>query len=178
MPTKNAVSIASKLLEDPTVNSTSLGACYTVGLEAELCLYGNDLNRDINLVMGALGWTMGGPKAWCRTKQGYLRAEHFLTLEGELNKQQKKRLGIFGMKAPTCDHKEIYNATCNNLIGEMTLGVSNHMEIYDATSENLIREVMLGAFSPCLKAPIAMGYVSTPNVKVGTKIVLKIQNKM
>jgi aminomethyltransferase len=156
MPTESAVSIASKLLEDPTVNSTGLGARDTLRLEAGLCLYGNDLNGDINPVMGALGWTMGGPKGRRRAEQGFLGAEHFLTPEGKLKKQEKKRVGIFGMKAPARDHTEIY----------------------DATGENLIGEVTSGTFSPCLKAPIAMGYVSTPNAKVGTDIMLKIRNKM
>mmetsp|Transcript_6112 Transcript_6112/g.9551 ORF Transcript_6112/g.9551 Transcript_6112/m.9551 type:complete len:83 (+) Transcript_6112:60-308(+) len=53
-----------------------------------------------------------------------------------------------------------------------------HTEIYDATGETLIGEVTSGTFSPCLKKPIAMGYVSTPNAKNGTEIMLKVRGKM
>mmetsp|Transcript_32902 Transcript_32902/g.79987 ORF Transcript_32902/g.79987 Transcript_32902/m.79987 type:complete len:426 (+) Transcript_32902:192-1469(+) len=156
MPAENAVAIASKLLEDPGVNPTGLGARDSLRLEAGLCLYGNDLNEDINPVMGALGWTMGGPGSRRRTEQGFLGAEHFLTPEGKLKKQEKKRVGIMGMKAPA----------------------RGHVEIYDATGETLIGEVTSGTFSPCLKKPIAMGYVLTPNAKNGTEIMLNIRGKM
>lgn len=156
MPAENAVSIASKLLEDPTVNPTGLGARDSLRLEAGLCLYGNDLNEDINPVMGALAWTLGGPKGRRRAEQGFLGASNFLTPEGKLKKQEKKRVGIMGMKAPAREHTEIY----------------------DATGETLIGEVSSGTYSPCLKAPIAMGYVSTAHAKNDTEVVLKIRNKM
>lgn len=156
MPAEYAVSIASKLLEDPSVNPTGLGARDSLRLEAGLCLYGHDLNEDINPVMGALGWTLGGPGGRRRTEQGFLGAESFLTPDGKLKKQPQKRVGIMGMKAPAREHTEIY----------------------DANGETLIGEVTSGTFSPCLKKPIAMGYVSTPNAKNGTEIMLKIRGKM
>lgn len=156
MPAENAVSIASKLLEDPTVNPTGLGARDSLRLEAGLCLYGNDLNEDINPIMGTLGWTLGGKGSRRRTEQGFLGAEHFLTSDGKFQKQAKKRVGIMGMKAPAREHTEIY----------------------DSSGEELIGEITSGTFSPCLKAPIAMGYVTTSNSKNGTEVMLKIRNKM
>lgn len=156
MPAEYAVSMASKLLEDPTVNPTGLGARDSLRLEAGLCLYGHDLNEDINPVTAALGWTMGGPKSRRRTEQGFLGADQFLTPDGKFQKQAKKRVGITGMKAPAREHAEIY----------------------DATGETLIGEVTSGTFSPCLKIPIAMGYVATPHSKESTEVMLKIRNKM
>jgi aminomethyltransferase len=156
MPAEHTVSIASKLLEDPTVNPTGLGARDSLRLEAGLCLYGHDLNPHINPVMGALAWTLGGPGSRRRTEQGFLGAENFLTPEGKVMKQPQKRVGIMGMKAPAREHTEIY----------------------DATGETLIGEVTSGTFSPCLKKPIAMGYVSTPNAKEGTEITLMIRGKL
>lgn len=156
MPAESAVSIASKLLEDPAVNPTGLGARDSLRLEAGLCLYGHDLNEDITPIEGTLGWTMGGPGSRRRTEQGFLGAEHILTPEGKFKKVQKKRIGIMGMKAPAREHAEVY----------------------DATGENLIGEITSGTFSPCLKKPIAMGYVSTANAKAGTEVMLKIRNKM
>lgn len=93
MPAESAVSIASKLLEDPTVNPTGLGARDSLRLEAGLCLYGNDLDEDTTPTMGTLGWTLGGPKSRRRLEGGFLGAEHILTPEGKFKKTPKKRVG-------------------------------------------------------------------------------------
>jgi aminomethyltransferase len=157
MPEEYAVSIASKLLDDPTVNPTGLGARDSLRLEAGLCLYGNDLDENTTPIEGALGWTMGGPKTRRRVAGGgFLGAEHILTPEGKLKKTVKKRVGIMGMKAPARDHTEIY----------------------DSTGEKKIGEITSGTFSPCLKKPIAMGYVETGMHKNGTEVMVKIRNKM
>ena len=156
MPSAHAVSIASALLSDPTVLPTGLGARDSLRLEAGLCLYGNDLDETITPTMGTLGWTIGPPGSRRRVEGGFLGAEHILKSDGKFQKITKKRVGIKGMKAPA----------------------RQHTEIYDATGENLIGEITSGTFSPCLKAPIAMGYVDTKNGKVGTEVMLKIRNKM
>lgn len=156
MPAEYAVSIASKLLEDPIVNPTGLGARDSLRLEAGLCLYGNDIDGTTTPIDGALGWTIGPPKSRRRLEGGFVGAEHILTPEGKFKKSAKKRVGIMGMKAPA----------------------RSHTEIYDATGEKLIGEVTSGTYSPCLKRPIAMGYVETGMHKPGTEILLKIRNKM
>ena len=53
-----------------------------------------------------------------------------------------------------------------------------HAEIFDASGEKKIGEVTSGTFSPCLKKPIAMGYVETGMHKNGTEVMIKIRNKM
>jgi len=156
MPAENAESVASKLLSDPAVNATGLGARDSLRLEAGLCLYGHDLNETINPVEATLAWTMGGPKGRRRKEGGFLGAEHILKPDGKLQKVSNKRVGIMGMKAPAREGAEIY----------------------DAAGENKIGDVTSGTFSPCLKAPIAMGYVETPLSKAGTEISLKIRGKM
>jgi aminomethyltransferase len=133
-----------------------LGARDSLRLEAGLCLYGNDLNTEINPVEGGLGWTMGPPGSRRRVVGGFLGAEHILKPDGKFQKVAKKRIGIKGMKAPARDHTEIYDAT-----GETKIGV-----------------VTSGTFSPCLKAPIAIGYVETASSKAGTEVMLKIRGKM
>lgn len=156
MPSDHAVSIASKLLEDPSVNPTGLGARDSLRLEAGLCLYGHDLDDTINPVMAALGWTLGGPGSRRRTEQGFLGASTFLKPDGKFKPQPQKRVGIMGMKAPAREHTEIY----------------------DAAGETQIGHVTSGTFSPCLKKPIAMGYVETAHAKNGTDIMLNIRGKM
>jgi aminomethyltransferase len=61
------------------------------------------------------------------------------------------------MKAPAREHAEIYQ---------------------DADGTVQVGEVTSGTFSPCLKKPIAMGYVETEMAKPGTEIYIKIRNKM
>jgi len=156
IPEEHTEAIASKLYEDPTVNPTGLGARDSLRLEAGLCLYGNDLNGDTTPTMGALGWTIGKPKSRRRLEGGFVGAEHILTPEGKFKKTLKKRVGIFGMKAPAREHTEIY----------------------DAEGEKLIGEITSGTFSPSLNKPIAMGYVESSSAKAGTDVTLKIRNKM
>lgn len=154
MPTENAVSIAQQLFEDPSIKPTGLGARDSLRLEAGLCLYGHDLNESINPVEGALSWIMGGPKSRRRMEGGFWGAEHVLTPGGKLEEVTQKRIGIMGMKAPAREHTEIYS------------------------KESKIGHITSGTFSPCLKVPIAMGYVTTEHAKVGTAIQLKIRGKM
>eukprot|EP00549_Striatella_unipunctata_P011623 CAMPEP_0118687030 /NCGR_PEP_ID=MMETSP0800-20121206/8151_1 /TAXON_ID=210618 ORGANISM="Striatella unipunctata, Strain CCMP2910" /NCGR_SAMPLE_ID=MMETSP0800 /ASSEMBLY_ACC=CAM_ASM_000638 /LENGTH=415 /DNA_ID=CAMNT_0006584159 /DNA_START=55 /DNA_END=1302 /DNA_ORIENTATION=- len=156
MPAENAVSIASKLLEDTSVLPTGLGARDSLRLEAGLCLYGNDIDGTTTPIEAALGWTMGGPGSRRRVEGGFTGAEHILTPEGKFQKVTRKRVGIKGMKAPARDHTEIYDAT-----GEVKIG-----------------EVTSGTFGPTLKAPVAMGYVDSKSAKAGTEVMLKIRNKM
>jgi aminomethyltransferase len=153
MPEASAVSIASRLLEDPTVLPTGLGARDSLRLEAGLCLYGHDLNESTNPIEGGLGWTIGGRR---RTERGFLGADKILTEAGKFVKVARKRVGIMGMKAPAREHAEIYDATGDRKIGEVTSGT----------------------FSPSLKVPIAMGYVETASSKAGTSVMVKIRNKM
>ncbi|KAL3809616.1 hypothetical protein ACHAXA_006615 [Cyclostephanos tholiformis] len=156
MPADYAVSIASRLLSDPNVNPAGLGARDSLRLEAGLCLYGHDLDGTINPIEAGLAWTMGGPKSRRRTGGGFLGAERILKPDGGLVKVDKKRVGIMGMKAPAREGAEIYDAVGDRLIGRVTSGT----------------------FSPCLKVPIAMGYVETPMSKKGTEINIKIRGKM
>mmetsp|Transcript_41328 Transcript_41328/g.80923 ORF Transcript_41328/g.80923 Transcript_41328/m.80923 type:complete len:414 (-) Transcript_41328:59-1300(-) len=156
MPSEYAEDIALKLLSDPSVNQTGLGARDSLRLEAGLCLYGNDLDETTTPIEGVLGWTLGGPKGRRRLEGGFTGADKMLKPDGKFIPVTRKRVGIMGMKAPAREHTEIY----------------------DASGEKLIGEVTSGTFSPSLKRPIAMGYVETSSAKAGTDICLKIRNKM
>lgn len=156
MPAAHAVSIATKLLSNPNVNPTGLGARDSLRLEAGLCLYGNDLNETTTPIEGALGWTIGPPGSRRRTEQGFIGADKILKPDGKFQSITRKRVGIIGMKAPARQHAEIYNVDGTILIGEVTSGT----------------------YSPCLKVPIAMGYVSNEHSKNGTQIQVKIRDKM
>jgi aminomethyltransferase len=155
VPEGQAVDLAQTLLSSKGVLPTGLGARDALRLEAGLCLYGNDIDDSTNPIEAGLAWTMGGPKGRRRLEQDFLGAKNFLEPDGKLKKQTRKRVGLFGMKAPA----------------------RSHAEIYDAEGKEKIGEVTSGTFSPCLKAPIAMGYVTTPFSKKDTPVTIDVRGK-
>lgn len=144
-------------MENETVQLAGLGARDSLRLEAGLCLYGNDLDATTTPVEAALAWTIGPPKSRRRTDGGFLGADKILTPEGKLQKVSRKRIGLTGMKAPAR---------------------GGAADIYDAAGETQIGTVTSGTFAPCLKQPVAMGYVATAHAKAGTEVKVKVRNKM
>lgn len=153
IPTEKAVEIAVKLLDNPIVNPAGLGARDSLRLEAGLCLYGHDIDKTINPVEASLAWTIAPRR---RTEGGFLGAENILAPEGKLQKASKKRVGITGMKAPAREGTIIYDGEGFKEVGHVTSGT----------------------FSPTLKKPIAMGYVTAEHAKAGTPLQLKIRDKL
>ncbi|CAM9941258.1 unnamed protein product, partial [Heterosigma akashiwo] len=100
---------------------------------------------------------------------GFLGADKFLTPEGKLKGSGRKRVGLAGMRAPARAHTEIYDPSGETLIGEVRRagrpppGSPARPGAGDG-----------GAFSPCLKAPIAMGYVQKAFEKEGTEVAVKV----
>ena len=117
-------------------------------------MYGNDIDDTITPIEAGLTWTIGGPKSRRRQEQGFNGADKFLTPEGKLKKTTKKRVGLMGFKAPAREGAELF-------VGETKVG-----------------HVTSGTFSPCLKKPIAMGYVAKEYAAEGSEIQVKIRNKM
>lgn len=152
VPSKSAVALAEAIISDTSVKPAGLGARDSLRLEAGLCLYGNDIDMTTTPIEGNLTWTIGGPKSRRRINQGFLGAEKFLTPEGKLKKTTRKRVGFMGMKAPAREGAEIVDTETDEPIGVVTSGT----------------------FSPCLKKPIAMGYVSSAYAKEETDVAIKV----
>mmetsp|Transcript_11603 Transcript_11603/g.18933 ORF Transcript_11603/g.18933 Transcript_11603/m.18933 type:complete len:408 (-) Transcript_11603:811-2034(-) len=156
VPAESAEQLARLFLAESCVQPAGLGARDSLRLEAGLCLYGNDLNEEINPVEAGLVWTIGGPKTRRRKDQGFLGADKILQPDGKLQKFKQKRVGVLGMKAPAREQTELYTADGATKIGEITSG----------------------GFGPTMKKPIAMGYVDTDYAKDGTDIAVSIRGKM
>lgn len=154
IPAEHTVTVANRLIEDPTVRVAGLGARDSLRLEAGLCLYGNDLDAETNPVEAALGWTIGPRR---RKMGGFIGAEHIVNPEGKFRKTTRRRVGLAGMKVPAR---------------------GGSADIYDASGETKIGSVTSGTYSPCLKQPVAMGYVAKEHSKVGTAVQIKVRNKM
>ena len=56
VPTRNAVQLASKLVEFKEVKLAGLGARDILRLEAGLCLYGNDISEETTPIEAGLAW--------------------------------------------------------------------------------------------------------------------------
>lgn len=149
IPNDRVVELAEALLKDPKAKFAGLGARDALRLEAGLCLYGNDLDENITPIEAGLAWTVGKR-----------RREKFDFLGGEVIKKQlaegvrRRRVGFISKGAPARQHS--------------TITTKDGTEIGEITS---------GAFSPCLKANIAMGYVDKPHDKTGTELKLVVRGK-
>ena len=139
-----------KKLIDSKVKPIGLGARDTLRLEAGLCLYGHELNEEINPVEANLKWAIAKKR---REEGGFNGWEKII--ENLEKGSTKLRVGILpegkiiareGAKIFSLDDKEI--------------GI-----------------VTSGTFGPSVNAPVAMGYVNSSCAEIGTKIRLEVRGK-
>ncbi|HEY3638918.1 MAG TPA: glycine cleavage system aminomethyltransferase GcvT [Rhizomicrobium sp.] len=147
---KDAEHVARALLGETEVLPIGLGARDSLRLEAGLCLYGHDLDEDIDPVSANLVWSIGKRR---RTEGGFLAAEKILGLIA--NGARQKRVGIQpDGKAPAREGTEIADKS-GRVIGRITSG----------------------GFGPSANAPVAMGYVDREFSADGTEVDLLIRGK-
>jgi aminomethyltransferase len=147
---KDAAHVAHAILEEPEVMPIGLGARDSLRLEAGLCLYGHDLDEDIDPVSANLVWSIGKRR---RSEGGFPAAEKILGLIA--NGAKQKRIGIKPEgRAPARE-------------GTM---------ITDKSGRNIGR-ITSGGFGPSANAPVAMGYVDTEFSADGTEIDLLVRGK-
>jgi aminomethyltransferase len=132
------------------VKPAGLGARDTLRLEAGLCLYGNDLNENINPIEANLKWAISKRR---RLEGGFKGYE---TIKKNIEEGAKKiRVGIKpqgkiiargGVKIFSDDKKEIGFITS-------------------------------GTFGPSLQLPVSMGYINLKFSSEGTNIQIKVRDK-
>lgn len=146
----HAVRLAELLLSEPEVAPAGLGARDSLRLEAGLCLYGHDMNDEIDPVAAGLKFAIGKRR---RTGGGFVGAEQVIAALN--NGTEKTRVGIrFDGRQPVREGAEIVDAD-GQMIGHITSGT----------------------FSPTLEAPIAMGYVPSALATPGTAITALVRGK-
>jgi aminomethyltransferase len=92
---KDAVKLCTVLYKHDAVELAGLGARDSLRLEAGLCLYGHDLNEDINPVEAGLVWTIGKRR---RSEGGFNGFEHIVPkIKGGVS---QKRIGLLVEGAP------------------------------------------------------------------------------
>jgi len=151
IPAVDADDVARLLLSDPRVRPAGLGARDSLRLEAGLCLYGHDLNPDIDPVTANLSWTVAKRR---RDEGGFPGAERILRILAE--GAPRRRVG---------------------LRPEGRVVAREGTEILDSAG-SVVGIVTSGTFGPTVGGPIAMGYVGRRFAEPGTKLALRVRDRL
>ncbi|WP_414714226.1 glycine cleavage system aminomethyltransferase GcvT [Sphingomonas sp.] len=152
IPADAAEKIADLLCAEPEVKPIGLGARDSLRLEADLPLYGHDLDTETTPIMAALNFAVASKRR--REEANYPGAERILT-ERDAG-PVVRRVG---------------------LIVEGRQPVREGAAVVDAEGAE-VGKVTSGGFGPTLGAPIAMAYVPTGMAEIGTRIQLTQRGKV
>ncbi len=147
---KYAPNLAKILLNEPEVAFAGLGARDSLRLEAGLCLYGHDMNENIDPISASIIFAIGKRR---RIEGGFVGEKPIL--EKLKNGAKQKRVGM---------------------IFEGRLPVREGAKLVDKNGQN-IGNITSGGFSPTLNKPIAMGYLPIEQAKIGQKVTAIVRNK-
>jgi aminomethyltransferase len=150
VPAEQAEALAERLLQEQEVMPAGLGARDSLRLEAELCLYGNDIDELTSPVEAGLTWTIGKRR---RAALDFPGAE---VVRDQLeNGVARLRVGIRpDGRAPARAQTEIVAP--------------------DGTAAGFVTS---GGFGPSVNGPIAMGYVRKDLTPDGTRLHLLVRGK-
>jgi aminomethyltransferase len=146
----NNVENLIKLLVDNKVKPIGLGARDTLRLEAGLCLYGHDLNEEINPIEANLKWAIAKKRRDEGGFNGWEKIKNILD-----NGCSKIRVGI---------------------LPEGRVIAREGARIFSMQDEE-IGKITSGTFGPSVNAPVAMGYVNSDSSGTGNKIKIEVRGK-
>jgi aminomethyltransferase len=152
VPAEHAEALADALVAQPEVKPIGLGARDSLRLEADLPLYGHDLDPETTPIMAALGFAVASKRR--REEANFPGAERIL-IERE-NGAIVKRVG---------------------LIVEGRQPVREGAAVVDVEGTE-VGKVTSGGFAPTLGQPIAMAYVPVALAEPGTRITLAQRGKV
>ena len=152
IPADAAEKIADLLCSEPEVKPIGLGARDSLRLEADLPLYGHDLDPETTPLMAALGFAVASKRR--REEANYPGAARILA-EREQGPVVKRVGLLVGGRQPVREGAAVLDADGSE-VGKVTSG----------------------GFAPTLGAPIAMAYVPAGMAEVGTRIQLNQRGKV
>jgi aminomethyltransferase len=152
IPAEAAEQVASLLADEPEVKPIGLGARDSLRLEADLPLYGHDLDTEVTPIMAGLGFAIGSKRR--REAADFPGATRIL-MEREQG-PVAKRVG---------------------LIVEGRQPVREGAAVVD-DDDSEIGKVTSGGFAPTLGAPIAMAYVPAALATAGTVVRIAQRGKV
>jgi aminomethyltransferase len=149
VPAAHAQRLADELCAQPEVKPIGLGARDSLRLEAGLPLYGHDMNPEIDPVEGNAAFAVS-----------------------------KRRRAEGGFNGSARILKALTDGPSRKLVGfnvEGKMPVRGGAAIY---SENeLVGVITSGGFAPSIGSPIAMGYVASAHIAVGTALEAEVRGK-
>jgi len=150
IPATAAAQIADLLCAEPEVKPIGLGARDSLRLEADLPLYGHDLDTETTPIMAALGFAVGSKR---RREEAKFPGAARILAERESGPAAKRvGLSVEG-RLPAREGAEIF------------------------MHDKLVGRVTSGGFSPSLQAPIAMGYVDAAYTAINTSLEIDVRGK-
>ena len=149
IPNTNVESF-TKLLSDKGAKPIGLGARDTLRLEAGLCLYGHELNQNINPIQANLKWAIS-----------------------------KRRREEGGFKGWENIKKDLQHGVSKIRIGVKPSGriiAREGTKIFSSSNEE-IGVITSGTFGPSVNSPVAMGYIKSKFSEINSKIFLEVREK-
>ena len=146
----NKVEHLIKLFIANKVKPIGLGARDTLRLEAGLCLYGHDLNEEINPIEANLKWAIGKKRRDEGGFNGWEKIKNILD-----NGCSRIRVGI---------------------LPEGRIIAREGTKIFSMEGEE-IGKITSGTFGPSVNASVAMGYINSDSSGVGNKIKIEVRGK-
>ena len=146
----NKVENLIKLLIGKQVKPIGLGARDTLRLEAGLCLYGHDLNEEINPIEANLKWAIAKKRREEGGFNGWEKIKNILD-----NGCSKIRVGI---------------------LPEGRIIAREGTKIFSINDEE-IGKITSGTFGPSVNAPVAMGYINFDFSDIGNEIKIEVRGK-
>lgn len=155
IPAKGAKEIAEWLLDQEEVAPIGLGARDSLRLEAGLCLYGHDMDKETNPVEASLGWAIGKARRQGGEREGGFPGADVILTQQANQDAERKRVGLQADgRAPVREGTRLYTLD-GDPIGEVTSGT----------------------FGPSVGAPVAMGYVRREFCEPGQKLQAEVRGR-
>jgi aminomethyltransferase len=156
VPADHAEALAAALLDNSEVLPIGLGARDSLRLEAGLCLYGHDIDSTTTPAEAALQWSVQKSR-----RNGGARAGGFpgadVILAQLTNGAPRRRVGLKPEgRAPVREGAPLFA---------------------DSSSSEQIGVITSGGFGPSISAPIAMGYLPTPQASVGGTVFAELRGQ-
>jgi aminomethyltransferase len=156
VPADRAEALATALLDNSDVLPIGLGARDSLRLEAGLCLYGHDIDTTTTPVEAALQWSVQKSR-----RNGGAHAGGFpgakLILQQLENGAPRRRVGLKPEgRAPVREGAPLFA---------------------DESSDEQIGKITSGGFGPSIGAPVAMGYLPTPQATDGGTVFAELRGQ-
>jgi aminomethyltransferase len=156
VPADEAERLASTLLACGEVLPIGLGARDSLRLEAGLCLYGHDIDATTTPVEGGLEWSIQKSRRRGGARAGGFPGSDRILLELEQG-APRRRVGLRTEgRAPVREGAPLFA---------------------DSAAATQIGAVTSGGFGPSLNAPVAMGYLPTPQAAAGGAVFAELRGQ-